>query len=102
MSNTIAKFNMPVPTFDATIFSWDDRRGTCEASDLGLKAGALPFTQCYNDACDAGMKLFNPNRGTTEEMILSQTLRQPNEGEVYGWEFYSLRDPSITAFIFND
>ena len=84
--------------FDARKFNWDrfpnHIRGYAEASDLGLKAGQAPYSQAYTDACDAGLTLVNPLRGTRMDFLLT------SEGE-QGWSFRSL-EGNLHLTVWND
>lgn len=84
--------------FSAKKFSWDrfpnHVRGYAEASELGLRAGQVPYSQAYTDACDAGLTLVNPIRGTRMDFLLT------SEGE-QGWSFRSL-EGNLHLTIWND
>lgn len=84
--------------FDARKFNWDrflnHTRGYAEASDLGLKAGQAPYSQAYTDACDVGLTLINPLRGTRMDFLLT------SEGE-QGWSFRSL-EGNLHLTVWND
>lgn len=53
----------------------------CEASDIGLRR----FEPLYDDACDVGISLINPRTGNVTRWFLSETLKDPVEGETLGW-----------------
>lgn len=84
--------------FDARKFTWarfpNHTRGYAEASDLGLKAGQAPYSQAYADACDAGLTLINPVRGTRMDFLLASECEQ-------GWSFASL-DGKLHLTVWND
>ena len=51
-----------------------------EASSLGL----FGFSRLYDDACDLGLALYNPNTNSTSYWYLFET--NMNEGEVQYWD----------------
>lgn len=53
-----------------------------EISDLGARN---PFQPLYDDAADAGFALLNHKTGNVTRWSLSNTLRDPVENEVLGW-----------------
>lgn len=90
-----------INTFDASKFNWQDKEGVADASDLGLKAGMLPYCPLYDDACDLGLVLFNPKKGTKCLFVLTAEVTIGNESEITAWEFES-DDGEIKLTIFND
>jgi|LakMenE01Jun11ns_1017448.scaffolds.fasta_scaffold8153897_1 hypothetical protein len=91
-----------INTFDASKFSWKGKEGVADASDLGLKAGMLPYCPLYDDACDLGLKLVNPNNGNECYFVLTDVIRcQPNIDSIAYWQFGSF-DRTIKLTIFND
>ena len=79
-------------------FTWNNTVGTAMASDLGFRAGQVPYRQIYDDACDIGLVLV----GRRESKIFLCKRPMANaEGEIYGWLFESA-DNNFSAVIFND
>lgn len=92
----MSNFTLPVPEYDASKFSWTGTKGTTCASDLGLRAGKLPHSQCYNDACDEGLRLINHQRGTSKEYYFVKYDDQC-------WQYKSLAGTAEGSLnIFND
>lgn len=89
-----------IKTFDASKITWINNNGSVDASDLGLKAGMLPYCQLYDDACDVGLKLVNHMKGT-ECLFVLERDRGGYDGEVVAWDFVSV-DGKINLTIFND
>jgi hypothetical protein len=89
-----------INTFDASKISWEGKKGFVEASDLGLKAGMLPYSPLYDDACDLGLFLFNPKKGTKCLFVLERVMDN-NDGDIVYWKFASV-DGKIGLTIFND
>lgn len=56
----------------------------CEASDIQLRC----FEPLYDDACDVGLALQNPNTGNITVWHLAETLRDPYENEITGWKLH--------------
>lgn len=89
--------NKPFDTgkiFDASKFYWNRNRGIVDASELGLKAGNVPYCSVYYDACDIGMILRNPKKGTHMDFILDSS-------DETGWHFKSV-DGNVFVTIYND
>ena len=87
-----------IKTFDASKIFWINNNGRVDASELGLKAGEVPYTAW---TCPVGarveeglLKLVNKEKGT--ECVFQ--LRDSNN---YGWRFESL-DRKILLDVFND
>jgi hypothetical protein len=85
--------------FDASKFTWNLGCGTTFASDLGLKAGSVPYVQVYNDAADVGMTLVNPKRGTKRDFVLADVLTI--EGDIAAWKFKGV-NINADVTIYND
>jgi hypothetical protein len=91
-----------INTFDASKISWEDKEGFVEASDLGLKAGMLPYCPLYDDACDLGLFLFNPKKGTKCLFVLERVMDNNDVDFSYSiFKFVSV-DGKIGLTIFND
>ena len=90
-----------INTFDASKISWKDKDGHVDASDLGLKAGMLPYCPLYDDACDLGLILINPKTGKKCIFVLTAEVTTNYESEITSWEFKS-EDGTIGLVILND
>jgi hypothetical protein len=53
-----------------------------EISDIGVRS----FQPLYDDAADVGFALRNEKTGNVTRWALSETLRDPVEGEILGWK----------------
>lgn len=51
-------------------------------SDIGIRS----FQPPYDDAADVGFALRNEKTGNVTRWALSETLRDPAEGEIIGWK----------------
>ena len=80
--------------FDASKFYWNRNRGIADASELGLKAGDVPYSYVYYYECGTGMILHNPKKGTRMDFILDSS-------DETGWHFKSV-DGKVFATIYND
>lgn len=54
-----------------------------EMSDLGFRAGQLPFKQLYDDAADEGIALLNPRTGSVTYWYVVAEVRE--EGDITMW-----------------
>jgi len=78
------------------------------ASDLGFRAGMEPFGPLYDDACDVGITLDNPETGNRTHWYLKDTAT--DEGDVMLWKFVPTHEtlrahPRLAGWyitIFND
>lgn len=84
---------LSIPTFDASKFTWHGGVGSCEASTLGLKPGQVPYSEMYTDACDVGMCLYNPKKGTECKFYLTESTSSY-------WRFESA-DRKILAIVWD-
>lgn len=55
-----------------------------EASDLGFRAGRLPFSRLYDDACDMGIAIAGKHSTAVFFLVGEDKDR---EGEIAGWLF---------------
>lgn len=70
---------------DAREFTWGAGGGCAFASDFGsLARRPSLFTPIYDDACDIGCVLVNPNTGGEAVWYLHET--HVDEGDVTSWE----------------
>lgn len=78
--------------FKTEQFYWnaDAKTLSCDASDLGFRAGELPMERIFNDAADAGVAVRNP---TTGRICIYSFVRQlkNSENEVTEWQFEAMR-----------
>ena len=85
-----------IPTFDASLFTWRNGVGSCEASTLGLKPGEVPYGDGdYIDEFGPSvvMMLRNPKKGTECKFYLT-------EASCSGWKFES-PDRKIKAIVWD-
>lgn len=93
------KFDLQVPEYSGKKFIWSRYKkltgvGVVEASELGLKPGKVPHSQCYSDACDEGIKVKSHRTGKVIECYLSKETAAE-------WEYKSLCG-KVTIIILND
>lgn len=93
------KFNLQVPEYNGNSFTWSRRNklngiGIVEASELGLRPGNAPHSQCYSDACDVGIKVRSHRTGKVIECYLKGECDKE-------WEYVSLCG-NVTIIILND
>ena len=85
---------------DGSRFTWGGpgrKHGMADASDLGFKAGMVPYTQVYQDAADLGLTLIGKTRNV--EFILTKV--KECDDELVAWEFESICG-EFTICIIND
>jgi hypothetical protein len=88
-----------IKTFDASKINWINNNGRVDASDLGLKADEVPYTQ-FDSSNGVGpnsvmvLKLVNKKKGT-------ECIFQLRDSNSCGWGFVSV-DGKIGLTIFND
>ena len=73
-----------------------------DISDLGLRR----FERLYDDACDVGFALRNPETGNITRWSLLDEIRDPRENELLGWmlvpTFETLnKQPELRGYQFN-
>ena len=56
----------PTP-FSIKLFThnFESKMLVTDMSDLGCRAGHVPFSQLYDDACDVGIAVYNPRTNST-------------------------------------
>ena len=96
--NNSMKYNF-AKQFDASKFSWKGSEGVACASDLGLKAGQVPYDQLYDDAIDTGLILKSPKTGVEKVFVLVDVT--DFNGDTIKWSFMSV-DGKLIATIYND
>lgn len=69
-------------SYDIANFTWDAHRRTfsAEASDLQLNQ----FDRLYDDACDVGLAIGNPDTGRVATFYLAETDTD-GEGDIRFW-----------------
>ena len=77
-----------------------------EASDIGLQT----FDQLYDDACDIGIALRNPDTRTVTRWYMAEGETVRRKGDIMCWHLYPTtetinRHPTLAGFkltIYND
>jgi hypothetical protein len=85
--------------YDASKFSWKGSEGVACASDLGIKAGQVPYDQLYDDAIDTGLTLKSPKTGVEKVFVLVGVT--DFNGDLIKWSFTSV-DGKLIVTIYND
>lgn len=93
------RINAAVHTYDASRVQWKGNEGIVDASELGIRAGHLPYDRLYDDACDVGLKLRNPVMDTTCVFVLEYSTC--TEDDITSWVLKSI-DGKISLIILND
>lgn len=70
---------------DQFYFHHDIKKLTADASDLGLQAGELPYSQVYNDAADVGIAIRSHRTGKLAIYTLKST--DEKDGNIRAWEY---------------
>lgn len=64
----------------------EEKYFSAEASSLGFRAGMEPFGPLYDDACDVGITLDNPETGNRTHWYL-QSPETDADNDVVQWTF---------------
>jgi hypothetical protein len=94
MKETFAK------QYDAAKFTWKNSEGIAVASELGLKAGVIPYDYLYDDSVDVGLTLKSLKTGVVKPFVLVEVTK--HNGETVKWIFESLDTPKLIVTIYND
>jgi hypothetical protein len=94
MKETFAK------QYDGAKFSWKNGEGIAVASELGLKAGDVPYDFLYDDSGDVGLTLKSPKTDVVKPFVLVEVTK--HNGETVKWIFKSLDTPKLIVTIYND
>jgi hypothetical protein len=94
MINNLAK------QYDAAKFTWKRGEGVAVASELGLKAGVIPYDYLYDDSVDVGLTLKSLKTGVVKPFVLVEVTK--HNGETVKWIFESLDTPKLIVTIYND
>jgi hypothetical protein len=97
---------LQVPTFDINLITWKKGseiwQGIVELSTLGFRCGdniaGRLYGPLYNDACDVGLTIHNPQTNKTKRFYMSRG-GEDFDGEAT--EFTSL-DKTVKVTIIND
>jgi hypothetical protein len=99
----------PIPyTTKQFTHNFESRMLVTEMSDLGYRAGQVPFKQLYDDAVDEGMALYNPRTGSVTYWMVVSEVKE--EGDTTMWVLQPIpescrRHPGVqnyTMHIYND
>jgi hypothetical protein len=74
------------------------------ASDLGFRAGELPYYRLFNDSIDVGLILNSPKTNRDEIFFFTEEKTCATFGyseEVVGWNF-ATANGKYTLTVFND
>lgn len=89
--------------YDGSKFSWKGGEGVAVASELGLKAGAVPYDQLYDQSVSGmitGLDIKSPRTGVVKRFALVDLTGY--NGSVVKWIFESLDSPELIVTIYND
>jgi hypothetical protein len=71
-------------TLRGALHSINEKLVTAEASTLGLRPGHV-WQQLYDDACDVGIALYNPQTGSTTTWHLCESETVVRDGDLMWW-----------------
>lgn len=86
--------------YDGSKFSWKGGEGVAVASELGLKAGVIPYDYLYNDSVDVGLTIRSPKTNVVKPFVLVKVTK--HYGQTVKWIFESLDTAKLVATIYND
>jgi hypothetical protein len=87
---------LTIPTHDGSLFTWHDKLGVIDASDLGRRVSA----RVWADSCDDGFRIRSPRTGA-EQLFVFSHVEKDKEGDVCFWEYVSHPNPGIVVRVFN-
>lgn len=90
------------PIHSVDTFNWDKGVGVAEVSDIRRPVAA----RLYDDSCDVGFRVFNPNTNRTEAFYLDHEDKDASGEDTYGWHFYpisiELKRAGVRILVIND
>lgn len=86
--------------YDGSKFSWKGGEGVAVASELGLKAGMIPYDYLYDDSVDVGLTIKSHKTEVVKPFVLVEVTK--HYGQTVKWIFKSIDTPDLIVTIYND